>query len=109
MLLLYVGEGDFLVWATVLKRLSTLKENLEPFLASEVAAVEGLEIIFGGIGGEDFDEFSEGDDGTGAKFKFLSGRPLEAATEVFTVIIENNFHFDFGHFSPLKSCIGFNF
>ena len=75
-------------------------------MASEVAAVEGLDIIFGGIGGDDFD-FSEGGDGTGAKF--LSGRPLEAATEVFTVIIENNFHFDFGHFSPLKSCIGFNF
>ena len=95
------------MWATVLKRLSTLKENLEPFLASEVAAVEGLDIIFGGIGGDDFDDFSEGDDGTGAKF--LSGRPLEAATEVFTVIIENNFHFEFGYFSPLKSCIGLNF
>ena len=34
------------MWATVLKRLSTLKENLEPFLASEVATVEGLDIIF---------------------------------------------------------------
>ena len=76
-------------------------------MASEAAADNGLEIIFGGIGGDDSD-FSEGDGGTGAKFSVLfrwpAGRPLEAATEVFTVIIEKIFHFYFGHFFPLKSC-----
>ena len=51
MFILYVGGvGGFLVWATVLKRLSTLNENLELFLASEDAELADL-AVFGGVGG----------------------------------------------------------
>ena len=111
-ILLYVGVGGFLVWATVLRRLSTLNENLEPFLASEFSWIRELfswirELadlaVFGGVGGLPvwFDElFCEGNDksdGTGAKFfvisLFLSSRPLAVkllAVRSLTVIIEES-------------------
>ena len=104
-ILLYVGVGGFLVWATVLRRLSTLNENLEPFLASEFSWIRELAdlAVFGGVGGLPvwFDElFCEGNDksdGTGAKFfvisLFLSSRPLAVkllAVRSLTVIIEES-------------------
>ena len=54
-------------------------------MASEADA----DLPFGGVGGDSVEELFDGDGGTGAKFSVvLFRRPLEAATDVLTVIIE---------------------